>query len=162
MKKVILISVLLVIASLCFAQSNWLVDERTDIMYNSKRISFATSAAAGKNNYGRYPVLIVAYEAGELDLYIGWNEFITTDVETTVTTRFEDTSPIRENWVTSTTHTATFFSGSQVQRLRELMAKKSLFVNVVPYGNAPITVVFDLEGLSEELSKYPEITKLLK
>jgi hypothetical protein len=160
LKKTVVVLLLAVMGASVFAQ--WGSDVEFDIMYNTKKITLVSQAAIGQNAYNKKPTMLIRLNAGELDIYIFWGEYLGSDDYVSVISRYDDTSPTRERWLMSSTGTATFMDGDLKAKLKELAGKKSFFASVSPYNSNQIVVSFNLDGLLAELEKYPEFKVILE
>lgn len=157
MRKMLLIAVLSVIAMTAHAQ--WHHEMSKDIITDESRIVLFSPAISGNNSYGYVPEMYLRMVGYNVDLYISWGEYVSGDY-TEVVIRVDDYPPITLNCPTSTKGTSTFFVPS-VATAKFFYKSKKVAVRVVPYNSSPITVLFDLTGLSETINLYPELSSII-
>lgn len=101
------------------------------------------------------PVLYIRCRGGTTDLYVDWHDYIPGTTHQ-VTIRL-DRGPTRARpWALSRSNVATFYPESPTALLQEMMGAGLLFAEATPYNTAPVTAVFDLEGLAPEIQPLRE------
>jgi type VI secretion system protein VasI len=99
--------------------------------------------------------LIIRHSLGKQSLYISCEKYLGLD-STVVTYRIGKADAQTDVWSISSDHKAVFFSGD-VDALLKQMAEAGTFVSqITPYGEVPITTVFDIRGLKQFLIKYKD------
>lgn len=75
-----------------------------------------------------------------------------------VTVRIENSAAKKERWEISTDNETTF-SPSPIPLLRRIAKAGRLVLQIVPYGENPITAVFDISGAGEPISRIAKLCK---
>jgi len=136
--------------------SKWIFDQNVDPLTDNKKYFFMLKADSGKNNYGDLPVLVIRQDGDELELYINWHTYLGNDTDDYkyeakyITTRVDQDQPITLLWGNSTDSKASFCPYKYTRDLVQQLGHASQFVvRCTPYGDSPITAVFDVRGLKE-------------
>ena len=136
--------------------SKWIFDQNVDHLTDNKKYFFMLKADSGKNNYGDLPVLVIRQDGDELELYINWHTYLGNDTDDYkyeakyITTRVDQDEPINLLWDNSTDSKASFCPYKYTRELVQRLGHASQFVvRCTPYGDSPITAVFDVRGLKE-------------
>ena len=98
----------------------------------------------------RDPTLILRCKSKATDLYVNWNNFLGSD-EATVTTRIGREPASKKAWTLSTDNQASFYPGSPVGFIKQLMAGDTLVAMTVPYNESPVTATFVISGLADKI-----------
>ncbi len=112
MKRIIAISVSLLCASIAFAQQGkWQVQESKDPFKDTSRVFFGTDATEGRGVYGDPVMLVIRFNGDDVDLFINWHTFITTESATMVLLRIDKDEASEDPWIMSGDDQATFYNG---------------------------------------------------
>lgn len=133
----------------------WSVLERSSPEGDGREVVLARNASTGRNSWGVSPTLYLSCESGRTRLSIAWHE----DPEGSdndVTTRIDEGREVRRTWRNETDESSVFPGDSTVHFVRELMEADSLTVRTDLYKRMPVTVVFRLDGLAEEIEPLRE------
>lgn len=133
----------------------WIVSEDTNPLDDSPIVVLANEAQSGRNSYGRQPTLVLRCRNNTTEVYISWDEYLGSD-SPLVTYRVGDGESWRSRWSLSTSNTAAFYPGSHIALIREMMQSDRFVAQVTPYGESPITAVFDLSGLEQRITPLRE------
>ena len=98
----------------------------------------------------RAPILYVRCKSGSTELYIDWHDYIP-GTSHQVTTRLDRGPAQARPWTLSRSNVATFYPSSPIDFLQALLQAKLLYAEATPYNTAPVTAVFDLEGLADTI-----------
>ena len=131
----------------------WQVTTETNPVNNSKTITLRLFSESAD--------LVIRYKSGKTDLYIRWSDFINIE-KTPVLTRLGTAPATQRYWNISTDHTATFFPRSLFrttppQFIKEIMKVDSFLAQVTPYGESPVTIIFDVRGLRNAIQPLREV-----
>jgi len=136
--------------------SKWIFDQNVDPLTDNKKYFFMLKADSGKNDYGDLPALVIRQDGDELELYINWHTYLGNDTDDYkyeakyITTRVDQDQPITLLWRNSTDSKASFCPYKYTRELVQQLGHASQFVvRCTPYGDSPITAVFDVRGLKE-------------
>jgi len=99
--------------------------------------------------------LIVRHSLGKLDLYITCRKYLGHN-STEVTYRVGKSEAQTDVWVISSDNKAVFYSGNVEELLQQMIDSDTFVSQITPYGEVPITTVFDIRGLKQLLIKYKD------
>jgi len=133
-------------------KGKWLTQTDKDPL-NDKAIYTATLPADSgtTGRFGGPIVLSVRCEGNKTEMYINWSSFLGLEGIPT-TYRIDKQKAIRSGWDSSTDHKAAFFPRSPIPTLKKIADSTSFVASVTPYGENPVTAVFDTTGAAEALS----------
>ena len=96
------------------------------------------------------PALIIRRKGGSSEAYVTWPSFIG-DGKISVTVRFDDNPADTAEWGSSTDGKALFSPYPFGDFLERLLASQQMVMRFTPYGESPVTAVFDISGLADAL-----------
>jgi len=129
------------------SKGKWQTSTDTDPL-TDKSIHYATlEATDGRGRYGEKVEMTVRCKNGKTDAFVHWSTFLGTD-SITVTSRIDKLQAEKSSWNISTDRKASFMP-SPVATLKRLAIGSSYTVNLTPYGESPITAIFDITGAEE-------------
>lgn len=133
--------------------SSWELKTETSPIDDSKTYILRRNAEEeiGTGFFASTPTLIIRHKEGRLELYIAIGQYLGSD-GTLVTSRVGSSPAQETEWSTSTDGKAIFYPGNVDSFVRELMANNKLVIRVTPYGESPVTSVFNLSGLNEAIA----------
>jgi len=99
--------------------------------------------------------LIVRHSLGKLELYITCRKYLGID-STEVMFRIGKSEAQTDYWIISSDNRAVFYSGSVDAILKQMIEADTFVSQITPYGDVPITTVFDIRGLKKLLIKYKD------
>ncbi len=123
----------------------WETDISTNPLDDSKTVLLYLVADTGTTRLGNKPALVLRCKGGVTEVYIAWQMYLGSSAS--VTWRVGDTPATTSVWSLSTDKTATFYPGDKVAFIRQLLSATRFVAQVIPYGESPITAVFDLTGI---------------
>lgn len=129
----------------------WKTSTTTDPMTDKSVYVAKLSADSGRSQFGGAIGLTVRCRNNKTELYIDWQDFLGLD-RTPVTYRVGKQAARTSDWPLSTDNKATFFPGSPVAVLKEIMQVDSLVANTTPYSESPVTAVFNTTGAASALA----------
>lgn len=105
--------------------------------------------------------LVVRCQSNKTDIYVNWHEYLGNDAsyldgqtKKKVIYRVPPATARTDMWFVSTDNEATFAPDSIVFPLLRAMAKGNRFVaQTTPYGENPITAIFDMTGSSKAIAQ---------
>jgi hypothetical protein len=133
---------------------DWITDTDRDPIDDSAVITASLIAESGAAKFGEPVMLVARCGSNKTELYALWHEYVGDDSNSVyeefknVEVRVGDDPARTERWTVSTDKQATF-AGSAVSLLKEMSGKKKLVLRTTPYGENPITAIFDLEGFEK-------------
>lgn len=134
------------------SKGKWVIDESTSPIDDSKKVTLLLDAESSIRNMftTSTPTLILRCSENKTEAYINWGVFIGS-LNTEVLTRFDKEKAKIQNWSASTDNKATFVPGNNVTFIKNLINHQTLFTQVVPFNENPVTTSFDLTGLNEAI-----------
>lgn len=131
--------------------TGWRVTESRDPLTDQPTVMLSIDARRGTNTYGSAPTLVLRCQRNTTEAYIAWREYLGSDGSKAVVERIGDAAARRQYWGMSTSNTATFYSGGDISFIKSLLEADRFVAQTTPYGDDPLTAVFELEGLSEKI-----------
>lgn len=139
--------------------SNWLVSETKNPIDDSPTIVLSLDASSpAASRVGGSPTLILRCRSSRTELYVTWHEYLGLE-ETRVTVRVGRAPARSSSWSISTDNRASFYPGSPISFIKEIMGVDTLVVMTTPYGESPVTAIFPVSGLSETITPLREACK---
>lgn len=129
----------------------WWTNTKTDPLNDQSVYSAGLAADSGQGRFGDNVSLVVRCSNNRTEMYINWQTFLGLDA-TRTTYRIGSDQAVTSSWTNSTDNQAAFFPGSPVGTLKRMLAETSFVANVTPYGENPITAIFDTTGIQAALS----------
>mgnify|MGYP003651987264 CR=1 FL=1 len=127
---------------------------------DSKTVVLQQVAEAAHSGTLGFPVrarLVLRCMENTTSLHINVGIFLGLDA-TDVITRIDKEQAETRRWRISTDHKAMglWNGGASIPYIRRLVGKTALFVRVTPYGERPVELLFNIEGLRDELPELAE------
>ncbi len=132
-------------------KGKWSTSTTTDPLTDQSIYIAMLDADSGSGRYGGRVGMVVRCSKNTTEWYINWNSYLGID-ETAITHRVGKSKAQRRSWVVSTDHKSSFYPGSPVPILKEMMKSDSLVANVTPYGENPLTASFNISGAEAALA----------
>ncbi len=135
--------------------SKWHSSVKIDPIDDSRVASYILQADSGESVWGDPIYLIIRETDGFCELYINWDDYLGSD-EVTVTHRVGTRTPVVQSWELSTDNQASFYPWNGepdiISLLVELMSADQFIARCTPYNENPITAIFDIRGLAQEMA----------
>jgi type VI secretion system protein VasI len=133
-------------------KGKWNVRVETSPINDSKNVYLSlTSNESIPSMIGTtQPVLLARCKENSTDVFVNWDVYLGME-ETDVLSRLDSEPAKTENWSISTDYKATFYGGSDIAFLKQLMNHEKLLLQVTPYGESPVMISFSLSGLPEAI-----------
>lgn len=131
---------------------SWRTNEDRDPIDDSAVITASLDAESGRARFGEPVTIVARCGSNTTDFYAIWNTYVGDDSNSVydeyknVEVRIGDAPAKTERWSVSTDKQATF-AGAAVPTLKQMVGKEKLALRLTPYGENPITAVFDLQGI---------------
>ena len=100
--------------------------------------------------FGHTPVLIIRHKENETEVYINISSYLGSESKSVIH-RLDDRDPITMTWGVSTDSKAIFYPQNDKVFILEMKKAKRLVIRLQPFGESPITSVFNLTGLEEAI-----------
>ena len=152
----IVVAVLFLAGSAHHADAQWRVSRSTNPLDDSTTVAALLDAVQGTGGLFREePVRLIARcRSNRTEAYIVWHDFLGLD-DQRVTYRFPPAAAQTESWGLSTDNDSTFVRRA-IPFLRIAAESARLVVQTVPYGEAPVTAIFNLAGAENALAQIAE------
>jgi type VI secretion system protein VasI len=132
----------------------WIVNTKTNPVDHSRTVTLILTAEEGKSRWGTSIILVLRCASNETELYINWLDYLGS--EASVLTRVDREKAKTQRWNLSTDSKATFYPRNSIIFIKRLISAKQLVAQVTPYGESPVTAVFNLAGLSNAIKPLQE------
>lgn len=135
----------------------WIMRESANPLDDSRTVVARLKASQGKNRWGRSVHFIARCRSNKTEAFINFATYLGDDSSSvyeewkTLSVRVGNTTVRDEKWDVSTNRQAAF-SRKPIPLLREMSKHRQLVVQVTPYGENPITAIFELDGIAKALS----------
>lgn len=130
-------------------KGKWTTATNTDPLTDQSVHLALLDADRGLGRFGETINLVVRCQANKTEMYINWQSFLGMD-GATITHRIDKNKAVSSTWDVSTDHKSAFMR-SPVTALKQMAEGESFIANVTPYGESPVTAVFDISGAREAL-----------
>lgn len=125
-------------------KGKWTTSTSTDPLTDKSVYIAFLDADQGRGRFGETINMVVRCKANKTEMYINWQSYLGLD-STRVTHRIDKSSAVASTWDISTDRKSAFMR-SPVQALKQMAGSESFIANVTPYGESPVTAVFDTKG----------------
>ena len=125
----------------------WTVQEDSNPIDDSKTVVLAIRADEGASSWGTPVGLVIRCKSNNTEVYINWGEYLGSEAR--VTCRVGSEKATSSMWGLSTDSKATFYPGNDIEFVKRLMVAEKFVAQVTPYGESPVTAVFDISGLTQ-------------
>jgi len=130
---------------------HWRTDQERNPLDDTPTVTLTLKASSGRSQFGQPVTLFIRCQSHAVEVFIDWSSYLGMD-ETQVTSRVGTEDAVSEAWSNSTNNQATFYQGDKLALVRRLAATSRYVAEVTPYGESPITAVFDVGGLKAPLT----------
>lgn len=137
---------------------NWQTDIKTSPIDDSKNVVISLNGNDSfRAPFGQTttPTLYIACREKKTELFINWDVYLGLD-ETTMIYRIDKQKAVNKVWSISTDTKAVFYSGKAIDFIKSLRAGQTLFTQITPYNENPVSTTFNLNGLSEAIKPVQE------
>jgi type VI secretion system protein VasI len=131
------------------SKGRWQTSTETDPLTDKSVHRARVEAHEGRGKYGDAISLHVRCKSGKTEAYVNWSTFLGSD-DIAVTSRIDKSPAEKSNWSISTDHKASFMP-KPLQTLKKFSGATTFVVNLTPYGENPVTAIFDISGAEEAL-----------
>ncbi|QBR40981.1 DNA primase [Kerstersia gyiorum] len=129
---------------------DWIVSEKINPLDDTAVYFAVIDAQTGRSRRGDKISMVVRCANNRTEMYINWHDYLGMD-STQVTYRVGKNAAVRQAWSLSTDNQSTFFPGSPVSVLKQMVEETSFVASLVPYNENPVTVEFDITGIEPAL-----------
>lgn len=131
------------------SQGRWETRTDTDPLTDKSIYRARLVAHEGRGRFADPIVLHLRCSNAKIEAYIDWSTFLGSD-NISVTSRIDKSPAEKSMWSPSTDHKASFMP-QPARTLKKFIGASSYVVNLTPYGESPITAIFDISGAEEAL-----------
>jgi type VI secretion system protein VasI len=147
----------------------WVYKKKIDPISDDVIIYLALESDSYNARYRDCAALFLRWTDGRTVLYINWNNYLGSEGKKVVY-RIGDQKASSSTWAISTDGRATFYgrygntysSNKTIEFINKLLEVDTFAAQVEPYGESPVTAVFDIRGLKDAISQYNDILEWIK
>lgn len=150
------------VVTAALSTSRWTRTVKINPLDDTKTIALSMNATSGTSALGDPITLIARCQSQQTEVYVIWRDYLGNDGPDSrsqwkeVTVRVGRSKARVERWSISTDSEATFVGGWGGDFLKELLDQDRLVLQTVPYGENPVTAIFDVQGLRPVLGELAE------
>lgn len=133
----------------------WLVRDTRNPIDDTRTVSLTLFSDSGQSKWNKKVTLHVRCQSNKTELYIDWSDYLGRD-GTPVTWRVGSAKARTRSWGNSTDNQATFYPGSPIGLIKEMMGGESFVAQTTPYNENPVTAMFDTRGLAKAIAPLRE------
>lgn len=122
----------------------WQVSRKINPIDDSETATLILYADSGENYLGKKVYLVIRCQSSEVNLYIGWNNYLGS--KALVTTRVGSKKAVKRYWPLSTDSQSSFAENPK-KLINQMLGKQKFIAQVTPYNDSPVTAVFDISGI---------------
>ena len=140
----------------------WSVRKDVNPIDDTTKVIASITADSGTSRWGNTINLVARCQSNQTEVYAVWHDYVGDDSNDVysdwkyVTVRIGDASAKRQKWGVSTDKKATFAPDWAGDLLKEMADEQRLILQLTPYGESPITAVFDINGARAAFSPIAE------
>ena len=140
----------------------WRTRRSTDPVDDSPTFTMMLTADEGVSQWGKSITFVARCSSNSTEAYANWNTYVGDDSSSPyenwkrVEVRIGDRPSVMQRWTTSTDHEGTFAPDWAGNLLKQMVAEDRLILRLTPYGENPITAVFDTRGMRTPLEELAE------
>lgn len=143
----------------------WTINETVNPIDDTRQVTLSLTAepASSTSRFGGRPNFIARCRSNETEAYILWHTYVGDDSSSPysewkhVTVRVGSAQAERQRWTVSTDRRATFAPSWAGNLLRRMAESNSLIAQMTPYGENPMTAIFDTTGMADALAPLMEV-----
>lgn len=137
------------VATTSTGKGKWQTSTKTDPLTDKSVHLALLDADTGVGRFGEVVDMVVRCKDNTTELYINWNSYLGMD-STSVTHRIDKAQAVRSTWDVSTDHKSSFMR-APIGALKQMAEGESFVASITPYGESPVTAVFDIKGAGAAL-----------
>lgn len=143
-------------------QGKWLMSKRANPIDDTLTVTLSLTAEEGVSTLGEPVTFVARCKSNVTEAYAIWGEYLGSNAPSdqadvkNIVVRIGTSPAMTEKWAVSTDRTATFAPDWAGDLLKELLGQERLVLQTTPYGESPITAVFDVTGLKDQLGPLAE------
>lgn len=122
------------------------ISDAIDPLDDQKITTLIITGEGGESAYEDSPSMIIRRKKNEKpEIYINWHRYL--GIETIVTIRIGNTPAVTDEWNISTDSQASFYKGDVISFLNNIKATDNVVAKTTPYGDSPVTTIFNVSEL---------------
>lgn len=143
------------------SKGKWDTNTKRDPIDDSAVVTASLDADSGSSSFGETVSIVARCGSNKTELYAIWNDYVGDDssspyyeykrVEVRVGTAAAET----QLWDVSTDSQATF-ARDPIPLLKDMVQNEKLALRMTPYGENPVTAIFDLTGIEAAIKPIAE------
>lgn len=147
-------------------KSEWIKRVDASEMTDEKSVFLSLIGSSVPGSYGDsiYPLMSLRCNENKTSFYIDWDDYLGDDTNDVYTDekymriRLDKEKPFRRLYPISTDNEAAgLWSGAtSIPFIKQMIGKKKMVVEVIPYNESPKTTTFNIEGLDDEIVELRE------
>jgi type VI secretion system protein VasI len=140
----------------------WRVSKKVNPIDDSVTVTAILDADSGLGRRGEEVFFVARCQSNETEAYIGWEDYVGDDSSSVyenwkyVTVRIGDGDAEVQKWGVSTSKDATFAPNWAGTLLKKMAKSNKFIVQTTPYGENPVTAIFDTTGMMDALEPLAE------
>lgn len=140
----------------------WRVSRTENPIDDTPTVVLTLTADQGRSSFGEEVVFIARCKSNMTEAYVVWNDYVGDDSRDVydewkwVEVRHGDAPSERQRWSVSTDKQATFAPGWAGNLLKQMVVENRLVLRMTPYGENPVTAIFDTTGMDVHLRELAE------
>lgn len=131
----------------------WQVSTKTSPVDDSENVYVSLSANDSfRSQFGESitPSLYVTCREKKTELFLNWDTYLGLN-ETQMLSRLDKQKAKTKTWDISSDTKSVFYRGNVIEFVKALSQANTMFTQITPYNESPVSVTFDVAGLSEAL-----------
>ncbi|HEG2003733.1 TPA: type VI secretion protein [Enterobacter asburiae] len=131
----------------------WQVSTKTSPVDDSENVYVSLSANDSfRSQFGESitPSLYITCREKKTELFLNWDTYLGLN-ETQMLSRLDKQKAKTKTWDISSDTKSVFYRGNVIEFVKALSQANSMFTQITPYNESPVSATFDVAGLSEAL-----------
>lgn len=131
----------------------WQVSTKTSPIDDSENVYVILSANDSfRSQFGELitPSLYITCREKKTELFLNWDTYLGLN-ETQMLSRLDKQKAKTKMWDISSDTKSVFYRGNVIEFIKALSKSNSMFTQITPYNESPVSVTFEVAGLSEAL-----------
>lgn len=125
--------------------NKWKIDISKDVITGNTNVVLGIDAEGYFGKFKENPHLVLSCKNNETDMYINWNAYLGNKAY--VTSRIGTNKAKKIKWELSKDKNSSFYPGTPIPLIREMVKYDKVIFEVIPYNEGPIKATFDTKGL---------------
>ena len=141
---------------------DWELRRSSNPIDDTPTVVMSLPAESGGSRFGNRIRFIARCQSNTTEAYAVWHDYVGDDSNDVydewkwVEVRIGEAPSERQRWGVSTDRQATFAPSWAGNLLKRMVGEDRLILRVVPYGESPVTAIFDIRGMEGPLRELSE------